>query len=1493
MTAKTRAIEERVIRVFVSSTFRDMSTERDVLIKRVFPEIRSLCDERGVTFSEVDLRWGVTNEQAAEGRVLPICLEEIKNCRPYFIGLLGERYGWVPDELTDDLLEREPWLASYQGRSVTELEILHGVLRSPAMADHAFFYLRDPGFVAGVELARRSDFEEVGDDLVGERAAADRRAKLATLKERIRGSEFPVRDFASPEELGEQIRADFVRLIDGLYPAGSAQDPLAAETLQHEALARSRAAVYVERPAYFEALDGFVAAGDREAVAVVGESGHGKSALLASWALHHRAEHPEDLVIMHFIGSSPLSADPDDMLRRLVGELAASTGLAEDPDATDTAALRREFARLLYAAGDRGRVILVLDALNQLVDRDGAHELVWLPPVLPEGVHVIVSTLPSLTQDALGRRGWLDDALHVTGLEPAERATLIERYLARYTKSLDPALIDRIASHPQSASPLYLRALLDELRIWGEHETLDARLGELLDTQTVDDLFEVILTRYETDYQPDSGTARPGLVGEAMSLLWAARHGLTEAELLELLGTDTDPLPHAAWAPLHYAAGEILNERAGLLTFAHDFFRRAVEDRYLHTQDAKRDAHRRIAAYMLARGPVLRSLQEAPWQLAEAEDWERLVDVLSDKCWFTSLCEADHREALALWVRVERSSPLRARATFELPEGEDEITLKFVGAVSILMMQLSEHGEALLFLDHARLLASRGRTEQERTTARNAVLNQAWIHNSRGDPDRAAELFAQFAKMCMETGDRWGLGGAYTGQAVIYSLRGQLDKAMEFFRAAERIAAELGDHDGLQGAYGNQGVIEKRRGRFDQALEFHERQERICRESGNGSDLATALLNEAEIHGIRGDEGAALDLLSESQKLATALGQKSTLSLVLCQQASIHRKRDDLDRALEFALEASELAGEFGELRAAGKALWLVGEIREDRQEFDLAMTSYAEAERIARGLGAPADVARSLAGQARVLEQRGEVARALELLLEEQQVCSGSDLKDFLAISLREEGRIREQRGESLEACDRYAEEERLWAEVGDAPMVRMALGRQARLQRKCGNLDRALELQHIEAQISRCLRDPTALRDSLHARARIHDERSEFDRALEAHREAEDLSRTLGDHSMVATSLWFQARTHFDRREYDEALRLLLEEERICRDLGDRDALSGSLALQAHVHRDRRDLDRALELELEVERISEELNDHEAREQSLETQALIHQDRGDFDRALELYREQEGICRETGNQAGLQASLGNQANIHADHGELDRAMELHLEKERICRELGDLASLLVSLGNQANVHADRGELDRAMELHLEEERICRDLGDLASLQVSLGNQANVHADRGELDRAMELHREKERICREVGNLAGLQMSLGNQALIHKQRGALDEAMELQLEREQTCRSMENPGHLLSALGDQAMLCLDRSDAPRAFALLEEHEAICRRLGGREESMAWSLALLGFLRRASGDRATGDENLEEASAIARDSGNLEFMATVEKLNAIEVGAAE
>ena len=324
----------RHIRVFISSTFRDMQAERDYLVKFIFPELRKLCESRGVTWGEVDLRWGVTDEQKAEGKVLPICLEEIKRCRPYFIGLLGERYGWIPETIPAELLDREAWLREQlqSRKSVTELEIIHGVLPEAAMRGRAYFYFRDPRYLETLPTDKRNDFTTEN---------AQSAEKLHRLKNDIRRARDEQvcrlrEDFRDPKQLGDWIQEDFTQLINDLFPEGSQPDPLDREAMDHEAYAQSRERVYIGRPEYFTRLDAHADGGGDQPLVILGEPGSGKSALLANWVARYRQQHPDALVLQHYIGATPYSTDWAAMLRRLMGEFKRRLGIQQEiPDKAD------------------------------------------------------------------------------------------------------------------------------------------------------------------------------------------------------------------------------------------------------------------------------------------------------------------------------------------------------------------------------------------------------------------------------------------------------------------------------------------------------------------------------------------------------------------------------------------------------------------------------------------------------------------------------------------------------------------------------------------------------------------------------------------------------------------------------------------------------------------------------------------------------------------------------------------------------------------------------------------------------------------------------------------------------------------------------------------------------------------------------------------------------------------------------------------------------
>ena len=1056
----TEARMDRVIRVFVSSTFKDMHDEREELIKRIFPKLRKLCESRGVVWSEVDLRWGIPDEAKAEGKVLPICLAEIHRCRPYFIGLLGERYGWVPEEIPQELIVREPWLKEHLHRSVTELEILHGVLNNPEMSDQAFFYLRDPAYADSQPPADRANLregptaEEVKE--LGEKGAElraeDRRTKLAALKERLRQSGLSLEEnYLDPKDLGQLVLWDLTAVIDCLFPEGSQPNPLDREAAAHEAYARSRAVVevrpgefsgvYIGRNEYLKRLD-IHAQEDGPPLVVLGKSGMGKSALLANWALGFRPRHPQDHLIMHFIGAGPYSADWAAMLRRIMEELQRQLNIQEEiPEQPD--ALRLAFANFLSMAAAKGRVVLIIDALNQLEDRDGAPDLVWLPPVIPANIRLILSTLPGRPLEDLKNRGW--PTLTVQPLEPGERRQLILAYLAQYTKELSPPELERLAAAPPTANPLYLRALLEELRVYGDHYTLKARLDQYLTAPGVKELYELILARYEGDYEED----QPGLVGEALSLLSAARRGLSQAELLDLLGKEGEPMPGAVWSPLFLAAEHALMDRSGLINFGHDYFRQAVWDRYIATETRRLAAHLRLVDYFdeqdleIGGRPNLRKIDELPWQLARAGAWERLQGLLVAPAFFRQAWNNDQFEVKACWAQMEDNSPLRLAAAYRgVLDDPAQHQAIYVWNVAMLLKDTGHPEEALALQTH---LVEHFRRSGDRKNLSVCLSNRALILKDRGDLDGAMALHKEVERLCRELGSMDGLQASLGNRALILKDRGDLDGAMALVKEQERLCRELGNKDGLQASLGNQALILSDRGDLDEAMALHKEVERLCRELGNKDGLQITLGNQANILYARGDLDGAMALMKDQERLCRELGHKDGLQRNLGNQANILYARGDLDGAMALHKEEERLCRELGKKDGLQASLGNQALILYARGDLNGAMALHKEEECLCRELGNKDGLQRSLGNQANILYARGDLDGAMALYNEQERLCRELGNKDGLQRSLGNQALILSDRGDLNGAMAQFKEQERLCLELGNKEGLAISLVNQA----------------------------------------------------------------------------------------------------------------------------------------------------------------------------------------------------------------------------------------------------------------------------------------------------------------------------------------------------------------------------------------------------------------------------------------------------------------
>lgn len=1296
------AQRQRVVRVFVSSTFRDMHAERDELIKRIFPQLRKLCEVRGVTWGEVDLRWGVTDEQKAEGKVLPICLAEIHNCRPYFIGLLGERYGWVPDEIPQELVDRERWLAEHRGQSVTELEILHGVLNNPAMTDHALFYFRDPSFINSLPREQQSDFLEIAtaDEVArlgqeeAERRAEDQRKKLAALKARVRqssSSHLRVReDYPTPKALGELVLKDLTELIDHLYPRDEKLDPLDRDALDHEAFAQSRSRVYIGRHEYFDRLNEH-ANGDGRPLVVLGESGSGKSAILANWAFGFRDSSPkpvsrkesrwmklsnrlhltaappkQPLLLLHFIGATPYSADWAAMLRRVMGEFKRHFEIAEDiPEQSDQ--LRPAFAHWMNLAATRGKVVLILDALNQLEDRDGAPDLTWLPTVIPSNIRLILSTLPGKPLDELTRRGW--PVLHVKALEVDERIQLITDYLRLYTKSLSSRHAERIAGADQTANPLYLRALLDELRIHGDHFTLDQTIEHYLLAPTIAALYGRILERYEQDYEREC----EGLVRDATSLLWAARRGLSESELMDLLGTEQGPLPRAHWSPLYLAAEHSLVSRSGLIGFGHDYMRQAVQEKYLADDGKRQQIHLRLAAYFSAQSLGPRKLDELPWQFAEANAWEELRDLLTDREFLMAAWKADQFEVKASWARIERDSPLRIvesyRAVLDAPERDSSYTW----VVASLLVDTGHPEEALPLQQY---LVDYFQQTGDKSRMQACIGNYAMVLTMRGDLDQAMRLYKEQEQICRALSHRRGLSASLSSQASVLFSRGELDKALGLYRENERLCREMADNDGVSRSLAGQALIFDAQGQSAEAMRLDQEVERICRELGNRGGLERILNNRAVI-------------------------------------------------------------------------LYRLGEL-------DEAMRLYREVEQISRELGDKQTLLSCLGNQAVVLLAQGEMEVAMRLLEEQEIICRELSNKEGLAACLGNQAVIHYTRGELNEAVRLHEEEERIYRGLGNKNGLQQLLCNQALILKAQGDLDGAMRLHKEQQRLCEELGSKDGLSTSLGNQAGIHFVRGELEKAMSLFKEQERICRELGNKDGLSIALGGQAGILKSRGQLNQAMELYKEEERICRELRNKEGLQICFGNQAVILKSQGALDDAMRLYKEQERICGELGNKKELATALIGQALIIDAGGDSDEAMRLYKEAERICRELGNDNLLQACLCNQANILRARWDLEEAMTLHKEAERLCRELGNLDGLQRSLGNQAAIFVDRRQLDDALRLYKEKEAMCRELGNQEALAMCLISQAVTLSQKtGRHPEALPLAEEAYRLATSYGLIA------------------------------------------------------------------------------------------------------------------------------------------
>lgn len=637
----------REARVFISSTFLDMHGERDILTRIVLPEIKERAKQRKVRIYEVDLRWGVTEEEAQSGKSIQLCLDEVDRCRPFFIGILGERYGWAPSEYEVPDHPRFNWLKDYpKGRSITELEMHYAALSNPGSAPGAFFYLRDhTSFITDVPDTHRKFFDPAGHE---------DRMKMSELKKRIRESGLPILDYYPCKYGGtesgdgivavtdltlfsEQVFHDLWGAIEEHFPPELPPlDPFELERTYHQAFVQQQTETFVGRKEVLTQLQKFVDGYHLQLMVVSGSAGDGKSSLLANFASEFASKNPNTFVLPHFVGASPNSTDIRHTIHRFCVELKQVFSLDEQiPE--DFKDLCATFHSMLESASFKGKLILIIDAVNQFDEKiERSHYLEWLPAKLP--CKVIVSTLAgSKVMDSLKHPRYRSILSEYTipPLDVKERQELVRTTLWKYHKKLDEKPMNTqmrvLMRKADAGNPLYLTVACEELRVFGVYERVSDRIKKMSDK--LPRLFEEVLKRLETDH----GLT---LVQDACSLIITSRGGLVEKELCSILDLSPNDLKWTGFlrslSPFLKPAGDM-----GEITFFHDAFKQAVQKRYILNSRTKVKYDGLLADYFYyVLDPLkigewtgcteIRAVSELPHHLVEAEKWVDLQNVLCD-----------------------------------------------------------------------------------------------------------------------------------------------------------------------------------------------------------------------------------------------------------------------------------------------------------------------------------------------------------------------------------------------------------------------------------------------------------------------------------------------------------------------------------------------------------------------------------------------------------------------------------------------------------------------------------------------------------------------------------------------------------------------------------------------------------------------------------------------------------------------------------------------
>lgn len=536
------------IPIFVSSPFRDFHAERDVLAGPVREALDAALRPLGARVDLIDLRWGVDtseddDEDAAQQRILDVCLAEVGRARPFFLGLLGERYGTIPDPAHARWLAQQVGMMSghdVAGLSVSALEFGHGFLwMPPAPTGCAVVLGREAVAGAPVEWSDRDQTLITALKAEVDRSARDRR-DVVYRRYTARYS----RDTSSADlgrvRSGDRLLSFADLVTESLMPALIDHARALAQTSDERAARRAfrdSHPVLVGRVQFAADIAERISGDSPVSLGVLGGWGSGKSALAVGVekALLQRGRP----VVSVFVGIDHQSTT---MQRVVIELIAAVNALAPQvpahPLPTEREAAHRWLRGYLTAvATEIGGLSIVVDGLNRVSSDRDVVTLGWLEGI-PAQVGVLVTTESQEQTERLTASGF---GFYSLGpLFAHEAAEAAQEWSRRSGRSLPAEVLTAVGS--EARHPVWVRLAVntlstvraedfagfagatDQARAIREHlseraAALPSGVGELLDVR-----FAELANRVGAD-----------AAEQVLGLLGASYAPLSVADLRELL----------------------------------------------------------------------------------------------------------------------------------------------------------------------------------------------------------------------------------------------------------------------------------------------------------------------------------------------------------------------------------------------------------------------------------------------------------------------------------------------------------------------------------------------------------------------------------------------------------------------------------------------------------------------------------------------------------------------------------------------------------------------------------------------------------------------------------------------------------------------------------------------------------------------------------------------------------------------------------------------